>query len=129
MDQSRTRERILVVDDEVDATEMLQEFLEGAGYAVTVAHTGPAALELARAEPPRLAILDISLPGMDGYELCRQLRAALPEGEGPFIVASSGYNRSEMRAKDGCFDEYLTKPIQLDQLLALVRRFAGAGGA
>src|SRR6516164_5438912 len=84
--------RVLVVDDNKDAAESLYLLLEQLGCEAVVAHTGPAGVEAARAKPPDVVFLDIGLPGLDGYEIARRLRA---EAWGPrtVLVAVTGYGR------------------------------------
>jgi CheY-like chemotaxis protein len=115
-------ERILVVDDNIDSAELLQEVFEAAGHRVAVAHDGPAALTLGVSYQPTVAVLDIGLPKMDGFELARRLRADLPAP--PLrIVAVSGYSRpgDEDRFRAAGFDVHLSKPIDLPLLLSAIR--------
>jgi DNA-binding response OmpR family regulator len=117
------RSPVLVVDDDQAAAELIAGLLESAGYRVTVAATGEEALELSRGEPPALVVLDVCLPGVSGYEVCRELRDRF--GAGLPIVFVSGtrtdsYDRVAGLAVGG--DEYLTKPFVPDELLIRVRR-------
>ncbi|MFN3652541.1 MAG: ATP-binding protein [Armatimonadota bacterium] len=114
------RPKVLLVEDNADAAETLAEMLELWGYDVALALNGPAALELYPAELPDVAILDVGLPEMDGYEVARRLRgmgARLP------LIALTGYGRSEERetALGSGFDHHLVKPADPDQLRALLR--------
>ncbi|WP_437656233.1 ATP-binding protein [Sorangium sp. So ce1182] len=113
--------RILLVDDNVDAAEGLRRILQFHGHAVSMAHDGPAALEAARASTPELVLLDIGLPGMDGYEVVRRLRTD-PELRRSYIAAVSGYGQDQdrRRSREAGFDAHLTKPVASAQLLALV---------
>ena len=115
----RARLRILVVDDNVDAAESLRDFFVLLGHDVQVAHDAAGALRLAVGRPPELALLDIGLPGMDGYELSRQLRAVAPDA---FLVAATGYGQEADRraARDAGFDRHLVKPLGVGELEALV---------
>jgi len=110
---------MLVVDDNVDAAESLRDFFVLLGHDVQVAHDAAGALRLAVGRPPDLALLDIGLPGMDGYELSRQLRAVAPDA---FLVAATGYGQEADRraARDAGFDRHLVKPLGVDELEALV---------
>lgn len=113
---------VLVVDDFDDGRELVAELLAGAGYRTLEAGSGPEALQKAAAEPPDLVLLDLSLPGMDGWELARELRAA-PAGERLRIVALTAHSGSRPRARAleaGC-DEVLTKPCGPDALVSRVR--------
>ncbi|WP_437926989.1 ATP-binding protein [Sorangium sp. So ce291] len=113
--------RVLLVDDNVDAAEGLRRILQFHGHTVSMAHDGPAALEAARASTPELVLLDIGLPGMDGYEVVRRLRAD-PELRRSYIAAVSGYGQDQdrRRSREAGFDAHLTKPVASAQLLALV---------
>ncbi len=113
---------ILVVDDSAETTEMLGKLLELEGAFVDLARSGPEALELARKKNFNLVISDISMPGMDGYQLFRSLRE-LPEMADVPVVALTGYGRTldVDRARDQGFAEHLTKPLDIDRLLKIVR--------
>jgi PAS domain S-box-containing protein len=104
--------RILVVDDNADAAEGVAMLLEVFGYCVMVAVDGPQALEAARTQPPDVMLVDIGLPGMDGYEVARRVRA-IPELSGVVLVALTGFGLDEdrRRARDAGFDHHLTKPV------------------
>jgi len=110
-------QRVLVVDDNVDAAEMLAEVLRASGYAASVAYDGPVALELARSSPPDIVLIDIGLPVMDGYELARRLRVML---NGARLIAVTGYGQQgdRERSRDAGFDAHLVKPVSLDVLHA-----------
>jgi signal transduction histidine kinase/CheY-like chemotaxis protein len=113
--------RILLVDDNQDAAEMLADLLESFGFATRVAHDGPAALLLAGEVQPHVALLDLGLPGMDGYELGRRLRQ-LPGLERLPLVAITGYGQDsdKQRSRDAGFDVHLVKPIDLRRVRAVV---------
>jgi PAS domain S-box-containing protein len=118
--------RVLVVDDNVDATESLALLLRMSGHEVHTALDGPAALQVAEAFRPEAVLLDIVLPGMDGYEVARRLRhmAGL---ENAFLVAVTGYGQEEdrRRAEEAGFDAHLVKPadpVDLKELLARSER-------
>jgi CheY-like chemotaxis protein len=115
--------RVLVVDDNEDAAMLLAELLEAAGYDVAVAYDGPSALARAALGPPSLAILDIGLPVMDGYELATRLRqlpglAALP------MIALTGYGADGDRARSAAvgFSHHIVKPADAGLLLDLIER-------
>src|SRR5262249_50697411 len=107
-----TRHRVLVVDDNVDAADSLTLLLRLYGHDVRTVHDGFAALEAARTFRPEIVLLDIGLPGMDGYEVARRLRN---NGDGyPFVLAAiSGYGqeRDLARSRQAGFDQHLVKPI------------------
>ncbi len=104
--------RVLVVDDNHDAANSLAEILQLWGYDTSVAYDGPSALEQARRRRPEAVLLDIGLPGMDGFEVSRRMRE-ISGMERSFVVAVSGYGRDQDRAaaKDAGFDRHLTKPV------------------
>jgi len=113
---------ILVVEDNPDVARIQQLLLSRLGpYQVYTAHDGPTALEAARAHRPDLILLDIGLPGMNGYEVARRLRHD-PLFQQTLIVALSGYGQAEdrRRSKEAGFDEHLTKPPSLASLRALL---------
>jgi signal transduction histidine kinase/ActR/RegA family two-component response regulator len=109
--------RILIVDDNVDAAELLQDVLAAFGHEVTIAHDGPTALELAADFRPQLALLDIGLPVMDGYELARQLRR-MPGLQALNLIAVTGYGQEadRRRADAAGFDRHLVKPVRVEEL-------------
>ena len=109
---------VLVVDDNEDAAETLQLLLEAVGHEVCVAHNPEDALKLASEMSPAVLFLDIGLPGMDGYELARRLRAH-PATEHSTLVALTGYGQADDRQKanDAGFDRFLVKPVMLDDVL------------
>jgi signal transduction histidine kinase/ActR/RegA family two-component response regulator len=121
------RLRILVVEDNHDAAESLTAMLELWGHEVRVAYDGAAALQLAETATPDVILSDLGLPGMDGYELARQLRARPAFGR-VLLVALSGYGRDEDRraAADAGFDHHLVKPPDLKTLLQLIGNVASA---
>lgn len=110
--------RILLVDDNADARGSLAELLSLSGHEVREAPDGPSAIEAARRERPDVALLDLGLPGMDGYELARRLRAE-PGLEGLLLVALSGWAGPEdrLRTAEAGFDHHLAKPVALARLL------------
>jgi CheY-like chemotaxis protein len=113
--------RVLVVDDSVASTESLKIFLELHGYEVQCAHDGVSALALAKAFEPRVAILDIGLPGMNGYEVARAIRAD-DSLRGCLLIAVSGYGQHEDRRKSRSagIDHHLIKPADLTSLVELI---------
>lgn len=109
--------RILVVDDNVDAAEMLGEVLQALGHHVEVCHDGPSALAKAERMRPDIGLLDIGLPVMDGYELAKQLRRAAWSGElRLFAVTGYGQERDRARAHEAGFDAHYVKPLDFDKL-------------
>jgi two-component system response regulator MprA len=113
------REKILVIEDEEKILHFLRRGLAYEGYQVETAVDGATGLELAREEPPDLVILDWMLPGMDGLEVCRRLRAA---GSIPILMLTAKDSISDrVRGLDAGADDYLVKPFALDEVLARIR--------
>jgi len=118
--------RLLIVEDEPDARESLRALLQLGGHTVAVAADGPAGLAEIAASEPEVALLDIGLPGMDGYELARRIRGLAPRVA---LVAISGYGQSEdrERARAAGFAAHLTKPFSYEELARTLARFDLAG--
>jgi two-component system KDP operon response regulator KdpE len=111
--------RILVVDDESQITRVLRTSLSSKGYDIRVANDGETALEIMKDWTPDLVITDLSMPNMDGLELCRRMR---PGMKIPIIVLSvRGEERTKVQALDAGADDYVTKPFGIEELLARVR--------
>jgi CheY-like chemotaxis protein len=115
------RPRILVVDDNRDAAQLIGTLLASAGHEVRVAHTPSLALAAAVTFQPEVAILDIGLPVMNGYELARELRQRLGD-HAPLLIALTGYGQDADRRKSeqAGFSAHLVKPVDSDALLALL---------
>ena len=109
--------KILIVDDSSDAAESFQMLLELDGHDVKVAPTGEVALALFDDFLPDAALIDISLPGMDGYTLARELRSRAYQPS-PRLIAVTGYGGADdlRRSAEAGFDKHLTKPISYDSL-------------
>lgn len=117
--------RILIVDDNTDSAMTMATLQTRRGHATRTAFTGPDALSAAEEFKPEVVLLDIGLPGMDGFEVARRLRA-MPAFQKIQLIAMSGYGRAEDRAlaKEAGFDEYLVKPIELEVLRDYLRKRA-----
>ncbi len=116
---------MLVVDDNEDAAEMLADALKVDGHVALVAHDGPRALQIAADFMPEVALLDLGLPVMDGYELARRLRAL--EGLQQLrLVAISGYGQEtdRKRSHEAGFDEHLVKPVNVDDLESMIEELS-----
>ncbi len=109
--------RVLVVDDNQDAADSLAELLGALGYEASVAYDPAQAIAAASVAMPQVAILDIGLPGMDGFELAGRLRA-LPHGAAVTLIALSGYGRADDKARSSAagFNAHLVKPVNLGDL-------------
>jgi CheY-like chemotaxis protein len=115
--------RVLIVEDVADASAVLALLLRMEGHDVRVAPDGPAALALAEAISPDVVLLDIRLPGLDGWEVARRLRRR--SGKPPFLVALTGYGGEcdRRRSEAAGIDLHLVKPADPELLLWLLRRF------
>ena len=114
--------RILVVDDQRANAEMMAGILQARGYQVVTAPGGEAALEQVRAGTPDLVVSDIVMPGMDGYELCRRLRAQAATALLPVILVTSVEADDErVKGLEAGADDFLSKPVNWDELFARVR--------
>jgi len=110
---------VLVIEDDEAISDLLRRGLTYEGYRVTVAHDGNAGLLASRDAPPDLVILDLMLPGMDGLEVCRRLRAA---DEVPILILTArGTVNDRIDGLDSGADDYMVKPFSIDELLARVR--------
>ena len=116
-DHATKRLRLLVVDDNVDACLLLSELLHLEGYDVEVAHNGPDAIAAARAWRPDVMLLDIGLPGLDGFEVARRLRAD-PSTQNVKLLAVSGYGGEKdlLLGREAGFDAHLLKPVEFADL-------------
>jgi two-component system, cell cycle response regulator DivK len=121
MPRRATAPLILVVDDVGDNREMYAEFLEYEGYQVAQARTGVEALALAQTVAPALIVMDLSMPGMDGWEATRRLKADARMKSIPVLVVSAHALRgTEERAREAGADGFLTKPCLPEDLSAKV---------
>jgi DNA-binding response OmpR family regulator len=111
--------KVLVVDDEVPLTSVVGSYLDREGFAVTVAHTGPDAVDRAREERPDLIVLDLMLPGFDGVEACRQIRNFTDA----YIIMLTARDEEvdKVLALSMGADDYLVKPFSPRELIARVR--------
>ena len=115
--------RILVVDDNEDSAESLTMLLRLQGHLVESAHDGPRALEAAERFQPDVILLDIGMPGMNGYEVARRLRQ-MPAGQRALLVALTGWGQEDdkRRAVAAGFDHHLTKPVDPARLSEVLGR-------
>ena len=114
-----TKVSVLVVDDDVHILRMMQRILELEGYRALVASSGETALEVFDEETPGLVLLDIMMPGMDGYTVCQRIREFSPV---PIImVTARGNDEEKIKGLDAGADDYVTKPFASKELAARVR--------
>ncbi len=111
--------RILVIEDERDIADFIRRGLILKGYEVDVAHSGEDGLSLAHERPPDLVVLDLMLPGIDGIEVCRRLRAAV--GAPIIMLTARDSVADKIEGLDAGADDYVTKPFAFDELLARMR--------
>jgi CheY-like chemotaxis protein len=116
-----TARRVLIVDDSLDGAESLAMLLQVGGHETHLAHDGIEAVEAAARLRPDVVLLDIGLPRLNGYEVCRQLRKE-PWGKDLLLVALTGWGQDEdrHRSNDAGFDAHLVKPVDHDALLKLL---------
>jgi len=119
------RRRILVVDDNRDAAASLAMLLELDGHTIVSAHDGPSAYAAAETHRPEIALVDIGLPGMDGYEVCRRIRRQ-PWGRHVILLALTGWGQDEDRSRTRAagFDGHLVKPVNYADLMTLLASFS-----
>jgi signal transduction histidine kinase/ActR/RegA family two-component response regulator len=117
---SRKR-RVLIADDNRDAADSLAMLLEIEGHAVTVAGNGTQALELIAAQKPDIALLDIGMPGLDGYEVARRVRSDAANN-GIVLIAVTGWGQEgdKLRAREAGFDLHFTKPVEPERIIELL---------
>jgi CheY-like chemotaxis protein/two-component sensor histidine kinase len=115
--------RILIVDDNIDAAELLGEALRALGHTTRIVFDGPSAIEAAPQFRPEVALVDLGLPVMDGFEVARVLRS-LPQTANILLIAVTGYGQESdrRRTREAGFEEHLVKPIDLEQLESRLRR-------
>jgi PleD family two-component response regulator len=114
--------RVLVVEDDFDISSMLQLYFKTQGYEVYVAPRGGVALEMTRQNMPNVIVLDIMLPDIDGYEVCRQLRTNLRTSHIPIIFLTQKDERNDkIQGLELGADDYITKPFDLEELRLRVR--------
>jgi len=119
----RAARRVVIIEDNADIRDGLQLFLEQCGHHVDVAEDGYAGIQRVLETRPEIVLVDIGLPGLDGYEVARTIRAAL--GEHVFLVAFTGYGQEDdrRRALGAGFNAHLTKPVAFEAIELLVQRF------
>jgi CheY-like chemotaxis protein len=121
--------RVLVVDDNRDSADSATDILRLLGNRVETAYDGPGAVAAAQRFLPQVIMLDLAMPGMDGFEARRQLRAQPGLGQS-FMIAMTGFGNEDdkRRTRAAGFDAHLTKPVELDALIALMNEARERGG-
>jgi CheY-like chemotaxis protein len=119
-----TRLSVLVVDDDPDTADTLADFLNLTGHRARAAHGGVVAQRLAAAEWPDVVVLDLAMPGVDGWELAHRLHPP-PPAPRPFLIAVTGFSGPDARerAREAGIDLFLVKPVPLDALERVLQRF------
>jgi two-component system CheB/CheR fusion protein len=117
--------RILLIEDQPDQVEAFRRLLEVMGQNVRVAHTGEAALELAREQRPQIAFVDLAMPGMSGAEVAQRLRQEFPSTE-LMLVALSGHPRDHPGFQDTQFQHHLLKPVTIETIVRLLNSLPAA---
>ena len=116
--------RILIVEDQEDNRQIMQDLLESAGYEVMIAVNGREGVAKASSDKPDLVLMDIQLPGLDGYEAARRIRQAEEQGRTPIIaVTSYALGDDRIKALEAGCDDYVAKPVSPRDLLAKVRSY------
>jgi CheY-like chemotaxis protein len=119
-----TKPSVLVVDDNHDNAEIIQQYLEVRGYPITVAHDGDEALALFESVRPSLVLLDVMMPGKDGWEVCRLMKQhpVLGRSVRVIMVTALGEWDDKREALKTGADDYVEKPFELSKLAATVQR-------
>jgi PAS domain S-box-containing protein len=124
----RPRLRILLADDNRDAAESLAALLEIDGHEVVVVHDGPAAIEAFLEIRPQLALLDIGMPGLNGYEVAKKIRQSHRDSAAKLVAITGwGQDDDKTRAIEAGFDYHLTKPVELERLTEIMQLLSAAG--
>jgi diguanylate cyclase (GGDEF)-like protein len=114
--------RLMIVEDDIDISNMLRIYFQSQGYDVAVAQRGEDALEMCRQQLPHIIVLDIMLPDMDGYDVCRNLRGNLRTSHIPIIFLTQKDERSDkIHGLELGADDYITKPFDLEELKLRVK--------
>jgi len=120
------RKKILIVDDEVDLVEVNESLLTANGYEVITAYDGLEGLKIAREEKPDLIILDLNMPKLDGYQVCRLIKFDTTLNNIPIIMLTArDKNIDKAQGEEVKVDLYLTKPYEIEELLQSVKGFIG----
>ncbi len=119
-----SQKKVLIVDDEVDLVETLRFSLENEGFTVLVSYDGEDALNQARKENPDLILLDLMLPKLDGYKVCRLLKFDERYKHIPILMLTAKtQEKDKLLGKETGADEYITKPFEINELLEKVKSY------
>lgn len=128
--QDNGHRKIMVVDNLDEGRQLLSGWLARRGYAVVEAAGGQEAVEVARREVPDLILMDIKMPGLDGYGAAQSIRAHMGLADVPIVaVSADGTEHSKTRATEAGFCAYLTKPVEPEELIELLSRYLPSSGA
>ena len=126
MDMNKNSKKILVVDDEQMTTDLAKTFLEKHGFEVVIASDGEEALELAEEQAPDLILLDVMLPTIDGFEVCKKLKDNAMFKDTPILMfTAKGLSSDVERGEAVGADEYIIKPFSGKALVATIRKHLG----
>jgi DNA-binding response OmpR family regulator len=126
MDMNNSGKKILVVDDEQMTTDLAKTFLEKHGFEVVIASDGEQALELAEEQAPDLILLDVMLPTIDGFEVCKKLKDNTMFKNTPILMfTAKGLSSDVERGEAAGADEYIIKPFSGKALVATIRKHLG----
>jgi DNA-binding response OmpR family regulator len=118
------KKKILVVDDEVDLVKTIQVYLELGGYKVLASYNGEDALNQARKENPDLILLDIMLPKLDGYKVCRLLKFDEKYKHIPILMMTAKtQEKDKLMGKETGANEYITKPFDMEELTEMIKAY------
>ena len=116
-----TPSKVLVVDDTPNNVKLLADILAAKGYAVTTAASGEEALASIATQPPDLVLLDVMMPGLSGYDVCKRIRADGPTALLPVVLVTAlDPDRERVKGIEAGADDFLTKPINQGELLSLI---------
>jgi len=121
------RKMVLIVDDESIMVSVLQRHISNAGYDYDVASNGQEALDKISKEPPDMVLLDLMMPGLNGFETCRRIRANEKTKKLPVIIVTALHSESDSSDAAGCgANEFLTKPVEGTLLAKRLRHYLGS---
>jgi DNA-binding response OmpR family regulator len=124
MQTNAARPTILVVDDNQDNAEIIKDYLEAKGYPISVAYDGDRAMELFESEKPSIVLLDVMMPGRDGWQVCRDMKQHPTLGSTTRVIMVTALDdvANKRQAIQTGADDYVEKPFELEKLAATVER-------